>query len=57
MRDGYGFPAALSGKRLAGIMSGTLAMSAWDEVPITMQHTRIGIFGWRTCDVPYTIQP
>ena len=28
MRDGYGFPATLLGKRFAGIMSGTLAMSA-----------------------------
>jgi hypothetical protein len=62
MRDGYvvwrgpeGFPAMPLGKRSAGIMSGTLAMSARYGLPLR-KHTRIGICGWRTYDVPNTIQ-
>ena len=47
MRNGYGFFAMPLGEHLAGIMSGTLAMSAWGQFP-RMQHTRIGICGWRT---------
>jgi hypothetical protein len=56
MRNGYGFSAMPLGEHLAGIMSGTLAMSVRDQIPET-QHTRIGICGWRTYDVPNTIQP
>jgi hypothetical protein len=55
MRNGYGFSAMPLGKHPAGIMSGTLAMSALDGLLLT-QHTRIGICGWRTYDVPNTIQ-
>ncbi len=33
LRSGYGFSAMPLGKHLAGIMSGTLAMSARDQYP------------------------
>ena len=33
MRNGYGFSAMPLGKHLAGIMSGTLAMSVRDKYP------------------------
>jgi hypothetical protein len=38
MRNGYGFSAIPLGKHLAGIMSGTLAMNAWDGLPLTQTY-------------------